>query len=156
MKIRPAEEKDIEKILDLLSQVLELHAAYRPDLFIPGTTKYSREELIRMISEENRRIFVAVDENDEVNGYAFCEIRKSSPRANMVPHTSLYVNDLCVDEKVREHHIGKELMEHVFREASALGCYEISLTVWEDNTDARKFYDHMGFSPKSTTMEYIL
>ena len=45
MTIRRARETDIPKVLKLLSQVLELHAAIRPDIFIPGTTKYTREEL---------------------------------------------------------------------------------------------------------------
>ena len=52
MNIRRAEEKDIPKILDLLSQVLELHAALRPDYFIPGTTKYTAEELKTMIGND--------------------------------------------------------------------------------------------------------
>ena len=49
MKIRRAEKKDIPKLTDLLSQVLELHAAIRPDIFIPGTTKYTAQELEELI-----------------------------------------------------------------------------------------------------------
>ena len=49
MNIRRAEEKDITGILNLLSQVLEVHAAIRPDYFISGTTKFTREELKKMI-----------------------------------------------------------------------------------------------------------
>ena len=40
MKIRKAEEKDIPRLLALLGQVLQIHAEIRPDVFIPGTTKY--------------------------------------------------------------------------------------------------------------------
>ena len=39
MFIRKAEEKDIPRILELLGQVLQIHADIRPDIFIPGTTK---------------------------------------------------------------------------------------------------------------------
>lgn len=35
MTIRNAQSKDTEKILNLLQQVLELHAKIRPDIFIP-------------------------------------------------------------------------------------------------------------------------
>lgn len=38
MRIRKAEEKDIPRIMELLGQVLEIHADIRPDIFIPGTT----------------------------------------------------------------------------------------------------------------------
>ena len=41
MKIRKAEKKDIPRILALLGQVLQIHAEIRPDIFIPGTTKYT-------------------------------------------------------------------------------------------------------------------
>ena len=84
MNIRTAEEKDIDRILDLLSQVLEIHAAIRPDYFIPGTTKYSREELKEMLKDDTRMIYVAVEEKDFVLGYAFCEICHQSNRDNMV------------------------------------------------------------------------
>lgn len=156
MIIRRAERKDISRILDLLSQVLELHAAIRPDYFVPGTTKYSHEELSQMLDEENRRIFVAADENDSVIGYAFCEIKDQPKRENMVPFRSVYIDDLCVDEKARGRHIGQALFEHVRNEAKALGCYTVTLNVWEGNDSARSFYDRMGFKPLSTKMEVIL
>ena len=38
MTIRKAEEKDILRIIELLGQVLQIHADIRPDIFIPGTT----------------------------------------------------------------------------------------------------------------------
>ena len=41
MMIRDAKEKDIPRILELLKQVLQIHADIRPDIFIPGTTKYT-------------------------------------------------------------------------------------------------------------------
>ena len=156
MNIRTAEEKDINRILDLLSQVLEIHAAIRPDYFIPGTTKYSREELLSMLKEESRLIYVAVDENDSVMGYAFCEIRQQPHRDNLVPFRSVYIDDLCVDKQIRGKHIGQALFRHVCQKAKELGCYEIALTVWEGNDNARNFYEHQGFKPRSTTMEYIL
>mgnify|MGYP000761110389 CR=1 FL=1 len=37
MTIRKAEEKDILRIIELLGQVLQIHADIRPDIFIPGT-----------------------------------------------------------------------------------------------------------------------
>ena len=156
MIIRRAEVKDINRILELLSQVLELHAAIRPDYFIPGTTKYSHEELSMMLGEEDRRIFVAADDNDTILGYAFCEIKEQPNRENMVRFRSVHIDDLCVDEKFRGMHIGQALFEHVRNEAKALGCYTVTLNVWEGNDSARAFYDRMGFKPLSTKMEVIL
>lgn len=49
MLIRKAEEKDIPRILELLGQVLQIHADIRPDIFIPGTTKYKTDELAELL-----------------------------------------------------------------------------------------------------------
>ena len=54
MTIRKAEEKDIPRIIELLGQVLQIHADIRPDIFIPGTTKYTVEELTELLNENKR------------------------------------------------------------------------------------------------------
>ena len=52
MIIRKAEEKDIPRILELLEQVLQIHADIRPDIFIPGTTKYTIDELTELLKNK--------------------------------------------------------------------------------------------------------
>ena len=155
MNIRRAEEKDIPRFLELLSQVLELHAAIRPDIFIPGTTKYSGEQLTAKIRNPEERIYSAVDENDAVMGYAFCKIVRSDS-VNIIPSVTIYIDDLCVDKKFRGEGIGQALFSHVRREAETMGCFAVTLNVWEGNDGARAFYECMGMKPRSTMMEFIL
>ena len=124
MQIRRAQEKDAERVLALLSQVLELHAALRPDIFVSGTTKYSRAELLEIFRDDRRPVFVAVDEN--------------------------------VDAPFRGQGIAGLLFERVKEEATARGCYEITLNVWEGNDAALAFYRKKGFAPEKTKMEFIL
>ena len=50
--IRKATLNDIPRILDLLSQVNDVHAEGRPDYFIKGKRKYDEEELIKSWSGE--------------------------------------------------------------------------------------------------------
>ena len=73
MTIRKAEEKDILRIIELLGQVLQIHAEIRPDIFIPGTTKYTLCELTELLKQEDKPVYVAVDEDDLCMGYAFCQ-----------------------------------------------------------------------------------
>ena len=153
MNIRRAEEKDTNKILDLLSQVLELHAAIRPDTFIPGTTKYSREELKSMFCDEQRRIYVAADEKDSVLGYAFCEIRHQPPRDNMVQFRSLYIDDLCVLDEFQGQGIGSKLCDFIFDYGNKNGFDYITLNVWSGNESAISFYENKGFSIRNIHME---
>lgn len=103
-----------------------------------------------------RPVYVAADREDEVIGYAFCAVREQPFSNNMIPFKSFFIDDLCVDSTVRGMHIGQALCEYVKREAKRLGCYEITLNVWEGNDSARKFYEKTGFRPKETQMEYIL
>jgi len=156
MQIRRAEKKDTADVMKLLSQVLELHAAIRPDIFIPGTTKYTAWELEEIFQDELRPVYVAVGEDDRVAGYAFCVIREQPFPNNMVPFRSVYIDDLCVDASMRGRHIGEQLFFHVKKEAEKLGCYEITLNVWEGNDSARGFYEKMGMKIRSTMMEFIL
>ena len=157
MRIRRAEEKDIPRILTLLSQVLELHAAIRPDIFIPGTTKYSDEELREILSDDSRPVYAAVTEDgDELLGYAFCVIQKQPFTSTMVPFESIYIDDLCVAEEARGQGVGKKLFDYVADEGRRRGCYEITLNVWEGNDDARGFYEHLGMKTKETQMEFVL
>ena len=75
MTIRRANENDIPRLLELLEQVLQIHADIRPDIFIPGTTKYTNEELTQMIKDDTKPIYVAADENDNCLGYRNLTIR---------------------------------------------------------------------------------
>ena len=53
MRTRKAEEKGIPRIMELLGQVLEIHADIRPDIFIPGITKYTVTELAELLKQED-------------------------------------------------------------------------------------------------------
>ena len=156
MNIRKAENKDIQRLLELLQQVLELHAKIRPDVFIPGTTKYTQDELEGIIKDDMSPIYVAVGDDDDVIGYAFCQIKEQPFSNNMVPFKSFFIDDLCVDEAFRGKHIGESLFEYVKDRARELGCYEVTLNVWSGNESAEHFYEKMGMKTKERQMEYIL
>ena len=76
MNIRRAEEKDIPRIIELLKQVLQIHADIRPDIFISGTTKYTTDELVKMINDDKKPIYVAVNGSGICVGYAFCQLQE--------------------------------------------------------------------------------
>ena len=68
MMIRRAKNTDINGLNKLLYQVLMVHHNGRPDLFRANVKKYTDEELMEIISDDNRPILVGVDENEEVLG----------------------------------------------------------------------------------------
>lgn len=154
MTIRRAKNNDIEAITNLLGQVLEIHAELRPDVFIHGTTKYTRAELEEKIGDDGAPIFVAEDDG-KVAGYAFCVIEDHPATTNTRATKTLYVDDLCVDGNCRGKHVGKTLYDYVIAFAKSIGCYNVTLNVWEGN-EARRFYEKMGMKVRKTMMETVL
>lgn len=155
MTIRKAQLSDIPKILDLLSQVLEVHAKIRPDIFVSGTRKYNAEQLEAILCDETRHVYVAENQDGNVVGHIFFEIKKQ-PGSSTRQFNTLFVEDLCVDENARRQRVGEGLFEFAKEEARRLDCRAIALAVWEGNTPAQNFYNKMGMHTKLSQMEYIL
>ena len=153
--IRRAIEKDIPKIIDLLMQVCLVHHNGRPDIFNVGT-KYSQEELKALLKDEKRPILVKTDENDEVLGYCFCIYQQYVDNSILTDIKTLYIDDLCVDEKLRGKHIGKELYDGAVKMARENNCYNLTLNVWSCNPGALRFYEEMGLVPQKIAMELVL
>ena len=152
--IRRAGKEDIQRIIELLHQVNMVHHVLRPDLFKPHTTKYNEQELKSMLSDDTKPIFVYIDE--DVLGYAFCQITEVRGNQLLEDIKTLYIDDICVDEQARGRHVGKALYEYVRNYAKAIGCNNITLNVWEGNEPAWHFYKNMGMQVQKTTMEIIL
>ena len=72
--IRLAGFQDAEDINRLLGQVLNVHHAGRPDIFKPNAKKYTDEELLALMTDNHRPIFVATDHENRVLGYVFCVV----------------------------------------------------------------------------------
>ena len=155
MKIRRAEAKDADRVIELLSQVLEIHAAIRPDVFVSGTTKHSRAEVLAIFADDSSPVYVA-EEDGAVIGYAFCVIKDRPKKEFFVPGRALDIDDLCVDASARGVGVGEALFRFVKEEAKRLGCESVTLNVWEGNAPARAFYEKMGMRPQRTVMEYFL
>ena len=152
--IRQASVADIPRIIDLLHQVDMVHHCLRPDLFKPNTTKYDEQELVVLLEDETKPIFVYDD--GEVLGYAFCQITQVKDDRLLQDRKSLYLDDLCVDETVRGRHIGSALFEFVRDYAQSIGCQAVTLNVWAGNDAAMQFYQSKGMQPQKTRMEMEL
>ena len=153
--IRTAKEKDIERIGELLSQVDLVHHNARPDVFKVGR-KYSSIQLQELLKNEKYAILVSVDQFDQVLGYCFCIFIKHENDSVLTDIKTLYIDDLCVDEKLRGKHIGRELYEAAVRIAKDNACYNVTLNVWSCNPSAMRFYESLGLVPQKIGMEAIV
>jgi len=156
MIVRRAEEKDIPDIQRLLLQVCKVHADGRPDLFQDGGTKYTADELRELIADDERPIFVAVEGDGPVLGYAFCVFEDYTADTARTHIRSLYIDDICVDEAARGRHVGTTVYDYVIAFAREQGFYNVTLNVWSCNPGAQRFYEAMGMQPYKVAMEQIL
>lgn len=155
MIVRYAAERDIPRLGDLLLQVCRVHHDGRPDLFADGGRKYTDSQLREILTDSERPVLVAADEQDVVQGYAFCMMQEHDGKA-MTEHRTLYIDDLCVDERCRGQHVGTALYEAVLALARERECYNVTLNVWCCNESALRFYEARGLVPQKIGMEVVL
>ena len=155
MEIRFAAPQDVPGILNLLKQVGQMHHEGRPDIFRAGAQKYSASQVLAMLEDTKRPIFVAVEE-EKVLGYGFCIVKETVKDPVLADGTTLYIDDLCVDEGCRGQRIGVAIYETILRYAKQRKCSSITLNVWAFNESAMKFYEKLGLTPQKIGMEYRL
>lgn len=148
-------EKHIPGMIELLKQVGQVHHEGRPDLFRDGAQKYNEADLRKLLQDKNRPIFIA-EEDGKVLGYGFCMIKRTAGDPVLADYTTLYIDDLCVDENCRSKGIGKQLYAHILAFARELHCNSVTLNVWAFNESAKGFYEALGMKPQKIGMEMIL
>ena len=153
--IRRATAKDIPEIDDLLNQVNLVHHLGRPDLF-KRARKYTDEQLAELLVDDSRPVFVAADENDRAVGYVFCIFQRHVGDNILTDVKTLYIDDLCVQERLRGRHVGRALFDYTLAFAREQGCHNVTLNVWSLNPGAQKFYEKCGMKPLKIGMETLL
>lgn len=112
--------------------------------------------MAELIKDDTKPIFVCVDEEENVLGYAFCVWQQHINNEILTDIKTLYIDDLCVDETRRGQHIGKSLYEYVLAYAKENNFYNVTLNVWSLNESAMKFYEACGLKAQKVGMEHIL
>lgn len=152
MTIRIAAREDIPGLLELLSQVGQVHHEIRPDIFPAGTLKYDHDALAELLTDPCKPVFVA-DEEGFVAGYCFCQLREYEGTGVSTSRRELYIDDLCIHETRRGTGIAKALYQYTLDFARAQGCQFVTLNVWCGNDGAMGFYEKMGLRPRHIMME---
>ena len=155
--IRLARAEDIPRLQELLGQILLVHHQARPDVFKSEGSKFTDVELEAVINDPNKPIFVYEAKDGRILGHLFLMIKEVSDNNGPLKAVkTLFIDDLCVDKEVRGHKLGEKLYQFALDYAKELGCYNLTLHVWNDNAGAVRFYERLGMKPRYTEMETIL
>lgn len=137
---------DVER---LAKQVHEMHVQWRPDLFIMPEELFPEERYSELL--KNRELYVAKLDGTVV-GFALLRIRMSEG-VGRVTRKIMLIDQICVDEALRNHGIGTQMMEEVRVLARAFGCTDLQLGVYPQNDEAVSFYQKCGFMIRSIDMQ---
>jgi diamine N-acetyltransferase len=149
--IRSARFDDYAQACRLNDALDELHRDRLPWMFkTPDVQPRSEAYFSALIDREDSAVFVA--DAGQIVGIAFGLLR-SAPEFPVFRQQRWGVLDgLVVDPTWRRRGIGKRLTHAVEEWAFASGAPWIELNVYEFNTEARQFYEALGYLPFSTKL----
>lgn len=153
-KLVEASSEDFAEISRLHLQVHDLHIRNRLDLFRKEdnyTLDYTYFH--SLLDDELSKVFIVKDEHNQVLAYTFLKVEETPIRPILVPRRTIYMNDLCVDEKYQGRGLGKLLFERAKDYAKAVGAVSLELGVLSFNEHAIEFYRRMGMRTKVLRME---
>lgn len=104
-----------------------------------------RKEL-KDVQNKGGFVMVAVDQNDNILGYCFAGIDSD------FYDSTVWLNDLVVDESARGLGIGKRLVRETLKELKSKGHHNVMLNVSLQNKPALGLYEKTGFKPWEYTM----
>lgn len=154
MIIRNLVLSDYPAVDMLMSELHELHAEKRPDIYDPAEHIYSEEQFAEMLGNENT-FAIGAEIEGELAGICFFDIRGKNPKAKngVVPNTTAFISDIVVGKKFRRKGIAKKLFEEAEKTAKEKGALRIDLMVWAFNEDAIEFYKSVGMSTQRFVFE---
>ena len=144
-----ATHKNRDDVNRLARQVHEMHVQWRPDLYTMPEELFPEELYAELL--KNRELYVAKLDG-AVIGFAWVRIR-TSEGVGLITRKVMLINQVCVDEALRNHGIGTQMMEEVRALARAFGCTDLQLGVYPQNDAAVSFYQKCGFMIRSIDMQ---
>ena len=144
--VRQARADDLDEILRLWVEMVDFHTAQDAALRMrtdPEALESMRTYLRTGLDNPDSRLFVAeISAVAGLAGFLFAHIRVFSPLA--VPPSGGFISDICVDDHLRRHGIGRELFlaaKDWFRER---GQMILRLNVATASPISQAFWRSMG------------
>lgn len=152
MRFELAKWEDFNDVNRLARQVCEHHAQWDKEIQLIDEPypKDWFEELIREDSYRENTVYVArID--DTVVGFVRFYIWETNSTVSS-RHKILSIDDIGVEESLRNRGIGQEMMSHLRVFAQNIGCDGIRLYVDAENESAYQYYLKCGFRVRNMGM----
>ena len=146
---RDATVADLPDIVRMLAD--DFLGAQREEYIDPLPESYIRafEEID---ADRNNRLLVA-----EMDGRVVATLQLTlTPSISFRGGKRATVESVRVDERLRGHGVGRELMLRAIAIAKEMGCTSMQLTTNAERTDAHRFYERLGFKASHVGMKLSL
>lgn len=104
---------------------------------------------------DSGKIMLGAEVDGKIVGIVIVQIRQSVYKIQTA-RTFAYFENIVVDEKYRRKGIGRAIYQEGVKRAKEQGATSMELKVWNFNTGAINFYNSLGMSVQSLTMEKAL
>lgn len=150
VKIRLADEQDLEALCRLYIEFHEFHVRGVPDRLrsLGDPDEYDCSELYpkleKIIRGEDSVIFLA-EIDGKPAGLAEVYVREDKPDPARIQRRHGFLQSLIVTEKTRKQGIGKRLVQAAEKWAKQKGAEEMQLDIWEFEEGPFDFYENLGY-----------
>jgi ribosomal protein S18 acetylase RimI-like enzyme len=145
MKIDIQFSKNADLIASLNKPVQDLHVRLYPTEFKLFSHTETKTYIEKQLSDKNWFCYIANIDNVSV-GYALFFIRNYEENPFRNPYIGIHVDQIAVSPEYKNKGIGKALMMKIEDFAIERNAKQIELTHWELNSEAKEFYEHIGFT----------
>ena len=133
-----------------LNSVAELFDAYRVFYQQESNLEGARNFLKERLENEDSVVFIAYD---EINPVGFVQLYPTFSSVSM--KKSWILNDLFVHETARKKGFGEKLIKTAIEFAEETGAKGVSLETGNDNVNAQRLYEKIGFKKESNYFYYF-
>ncbi len=144
IKIRKADADDAKDIEPLYLELMNLHAANLPNIFM-SETKVDLEEIRNDICGFD--YFYVVTSNNKVIGYMKGRYKNIEESLFVKERNMIMLTDLIIKEEYRNHGIGKKMLDFIEEEARLKNISSIEIPLYSFNDKAKGFYSKNGYNP---------
>ena len=134
--VRLAGSSDLDDVVRLIAEFRDWWGKQEP------SEATISEVAARLLDDDRTAFLLAHDESGEAVGVCQLRYRPSVWTGS----DDCWLEDLFVSDSARGGGHGRALVEAAFESARARGCRRIELDVNEQNSEALRFYESLGFT----------
>jgi GNAT superfamily N-acetyltransferase len=146
---------DVEAIASLQEEVHTLHVANAAWYFLAADRSLLAEATRARLLDESTRPLIG-RRDGQVIGYVLASARVRPAKHISREYTAIYLDEICVRSDCRRTGVGRLLVEALFTLDREEGIGRVELDAWAFNTDARQFFERLGFQPQMHRLSVTL